>query len=81
MVENKGIGESAEAIWRNLGELQPSAGKPVESEPAAEMSPVIEFDIGAFDSTIDPVPVSAGVKDLLAESGNAADAAVQLPLF
>ena len=60
LVENKGIGESAPSIWRNLAEVQLPAASAVEVEPAAEVPPVMAVDVGAFDMTVafEPVPVS-----------------------
>lgn len=41
LVENKGIGESAQNVWRSLGQLRPAGAEPVseialESEPSSE---------------------------------------------
>jgi len=33
LVENKGIGESADSIWRNVQQLRPSTSARVEGEP------------------------------------------------
>ncbi len=33
LVENKGIGESADSVWRALGQLRPSTSAAVDQEP------------------------------------------------
>ena len=33
LVENRGIGETAAAVWRSVGELRPSTAAPAEEEP------------------------------------------------
>jgi hypothetical protein len=35
LVENKGIGESADSVWRALGQLRPSTSAVAEGEPDA----------------------------------------------
>ena len=32
LVQNKGIGESADSVWRNLGALQPTTSRQIEEE-------------------------------------------------
>ncbi len=36
LVQNKGIGESADSVWRSLGALRPSSSRPMEAEPPAD---------------------------------------------
>ena len=33
LVQNKGIGESADSVWRSLGALRPSSSRSMEEEP------------------------------------------------
>lgn len=35
LVQNKGIGESADSVWRSLGALRPSSSRQMEEEPAS----------------------------------------------
>ena len=48
LVENKGIGESADSVWRALGQLRPVL--PVTSHEEPEESPIqhAEFDVPAM---------------------------------
>jgi hypothetical protein len=34
LVQNKGIGESADSVWRSLGALQPTTSRQIEEEPS-----------------------------------------------
>src|SRR5208337_1569015 len=44
LVENKGIGESADSIWRNVQQLRPSSPAPKEEEPVD--APMEVVDVG-----------------------------------
>ena len=51
LVQNKGIGESADSVWRNLGALQPTASRQIEEEPSLK-----EEDL-AFSPDGSPEPI------------------------
>jgi superfamily II DNA or RNA helicase len=58
LVENKGIGESAETIWRSLGQLQPSTSPTSEEEsiPGADADAngaAVEVPLTALDQVSD----------------------------
>jgi len=44
LVEKKGIGESADSVWRALGQLRPSTTAPKEEEPVP--TPAVVADVG-----------------------------------
>ena len=58
LVQNKGIGESADSVWRGLGALQPTTSRQVEEEPSLK-----EEDL-AFspDASLEPISNSALVE-------------------
>jgi len=82
LVENKGIGESAESIWRSLAELHPAAIRTVEAEPAIERPSANAADGRAFEAPLTPeaVPDSSLVEDIPRRAGKT-DSATQLSLF
>ena len=52
LVQNKGIGESADSVWRNLGALQPTTSRQIEEEPSLK-----EEDL-AFSANDRPEPIA-----------------------
>ena len=82
LVQNKGIGESADNLWRRVGAFLPASG---QHEPTKELRAVSEgngANIPAFPlppgahHTNTPVCAFAGN-----QSDQSTDFAVQLPLF
>jgi negative regulator of replication initiation len=82
LVENKGIGESAESIWRNLAELYPATIRTAEAESAMERPSATAADAKAFEAPVtpEPVPDSSLVEDIPRRSGKP-ERATQLSLF
>ena len=58
LVQNKGIGESADSVWRSLGALQPTVSRQIEEGPSLK-----EEDL-AFCAETSPEPI---VNSALAE--------------
>ena len=84
LVENKGIGESADSVWRALGQLRPVL--PVTSHEEPEESPIqhAEFDVPAMlPLAIDLISDTALVEPaaLPRTPSRRADSADQLSLF
>ena len=83
LVENKGIGESADSVWRALGQLRPSTSAPAEEKPAD--TPMEVGDVGLPEApslTFEQVPTSALVEgDLPRRSSIRISETVQLSLF
>jgi hypothetical protein len=52
LVQNKGIGESADSVWRSLGALQPTTSRQIEEEPSLK-----EKDL-AFSPDASPEPIA-----------------------
>ena len=60
LVENKGIGESADSIWRNVQQLRPSSASPVHEEPEDRPIENAGVEIPAMlPLPIEPVPGAA----------------------
>jgi len=60
LVENEGIGESAEAVWRNLGQLQPAPTAPVEEETVAAATEGPDGGLlDALPLTLEQIPSAA----------------------
>ena len=57
LVENKGIGESADSVWRSLQSLRPALSARVIESPDGPMVEASEIDIPAM--TIESVPGAA----------------------
>ena len=51
LVENKGIGESADSIWRNVQQLRPSTSALAEEEPVD--TPIEREELGLYDAAVD----------------------------
>ena len=84
LVEDKGIGESADSVWRSLQQLRPSASSPVGEE--ALVTATDRADAGlpeALTLLVESVPNSAiGRAPLLpGHSSRSIHEAEQLPLF
>src|ERR1035438_6714640 len=63
LVENKGIGESADSIWRSVQQLRPSNRPPAEEEPADTPSEVAEVGLPeARPLTTESIPDTALVE-------------------
>ena len=57
LVENKGIGESADSIWRNVQQLRPSSASPVHEEPEDRQFEHVEVEMPAMlPLSIESVP-------------------------
>ena len=84
LVENKGIGESADSVWRALGQLRPSTSAPQAEEPVD--TPMESDDIGVPESltlTFERVPTSplGNASDLPQRSSIHPSETGQLSLF
>jgi hypothetical protein len=55
LVENKGIGESADSVWRALGQLRPSTSAPAEEGSGDMANEQLEPDV----PTILPMPIDS----------------------
>jgi hypothetical protein len=55
LVENKGIGESADSVWKNLQQLKPAPSAPALESP--DDATASEIEITAI--SVEPVPGSA----------------------
>ena len=56
LVENQGIGESADLLWKRVGEFLPSGGSTSEAEQIPESEPVGLFgsDLAADSAPVPP---------------------------
>ena len=83
LVENKRIGESADSVWRTLGQLRPSSSAPAEEKPTD--TPMEVGDVGLLEApslAFEQVPTSALVEgDLPRRSSIRTSETVQLSLF
>ena len=81
LVENKGIGESADSVWRSLQLLRPAPSAPVLESPDDPMVEVSEIEIPTM--TIEPVPGAPFAKLVIlpCESSPKAVESRQLSLF
>ena len=61
LVENRGIGESADSVWRALGQLRPPQATPGEEEPEQRTSDSADVEVlpAILPMTIDLVPDAA----------------------
>jgi superfamily II DNA or RNA helicase len=57
LVENKGIGESAAAVWRSLGQIQPSTVPPVEDDFVEQCKDILNAAV-AVPLTAEQAPVA-----------------------
>ena len=63
LVENKGIGESADSVWRALGQLRPSTPAPAEEKPMDTSMEVVYVGVPEARSlTIESIPETALVE-------------------
>jgi hypothetical protein len=63
LVENKGIGESADSIWRNVQQLRPSTSAVAEGEPVD--TPLVQEDLETskmLPRTTESIPGTAPVE-------------------
>jgi len=67
LVENKGIGESADSVWRALGQLRPSTSAAVDPEP--EEWPIEQPVIDA--PAMLPISIESVPEPALLEAANA----------
>jgi len=81
LVENKGIGESADSVWRSLQQLRPPQSALVLKAPDDPTAEVSEIEIPAM--TIEPVPGAPFAKPVIlpCESSPKAVESCQLSLF
>ena len=73
LVQNRGIGESADLLWKRVGEFLPSAGSACEAEQSPETGVTDLFSSGV---TIDIVPTLPSI-----DSNSTSSLALQLSLF
>lgn len=84
LVENKGIGESADTVWRSLQQLRPSAGSSSHEESEDRPIEPAEGEVPAMlPLLIESIPVAALVKSGSLPPGSSRKATVssQLSLF
>ena len=81
LVENKGIGESADSVWKNLQQLRPASSAPSVDLIDAPMADASELEIPAI--TIDSVSAAALAEAAIlpCESPSKRIESVQLSLF
>jgi hypothetical protein len=58
LVENKGIGESAQNVWRSLGQMRPAPPPPAEETAGVELEEAVALT-PSQTAIIEPVPSSA----------------------
>ena len=84
LVENKGIGESADSIWRNVQQLRPSSASPVHEEPEDRQTEHAEVEIPAMlPSTLNSI-CDAGIAEAASMSRGSSRKSIesgQLSLF
>ena len=68
LVENKGIGESADSVWRALGQLRPST--PAQAEEGRRNTAIEQPEIDAPDDAADVDRVDSGAALLEAASSS-----------
>jgi len=66
LVENKGIGESADSVWRALGQLRPSTSAAVDQEQ--EKWPIEQ---PVIDDSAMPIPIESIPDVALLQAANA----------
>jgi hypothetical protein len=84
LVENKGIGESADSVWRALGQLRPSTSARAEEEPVDAAMEVVDVRFpDELPLTFVPVATSALMEapDLPRRSSIRSSESGQLSLF
>ncbi len=84
LVENKGIGESADSVWRSLGALHPSVSVSAQDEPADTPTEKVDLELPeALPLTFEQVPTAALVEaaSLPRRSSRRAPDGGQLSLF
>ena len=84
LVENKGIGESADSIWRNVQQLRPSSKMHAEEMPIdirTELDDVIGLEGPALDSGQGPTSVLVETGGLQRRSSIRSSETGQLSLF
>jgi len=81
LVENKGVGESANSVWRSLQQLRPPQSALVLKSPDDPTAEASEIEIPAM--TIEPVPGAPFAKPVIlpCESSPKAGESRQLSLF
>jgi hypothetical protein len=85
LVENKGIGESADSVWKSVQQLRPSTLAPPEEEP--KDTPIEQEDLGMATMpslTTEPRPDTVPAETARAPrsySYQAIESAAQLSLF
>ena len=84
LVENKGIGESADSIWRNVQQLRPSKASPVHEKPEDRQIDHADIEIPAMvPSTLNAIP-DAGLVEAVSMSRGSSRKSIesgQLSLF
>jgi hypothetical protein len=84
LVENKGIGESAASIWRNVQQLRPATPAPAEDQSVDTSMEVVDVGLPEAPSlTFEQVPTPALVEatDLSRRSSIRSSETGQLSLF
>ena len=83
LVQNRGIGESAQSIWAQPRRILTAwAARAVEGQTGAEVPPAMAVDVGGFDTpvTFEPIPVLTPADDAVRRARKTGDA-IQLRLF
>ena len=73
LVQNRGIGESADLLWKRVGEFLPSAGSTSEAEQIPESEPM---DLFGSDTAADSAPIHPSI-----DFNSTSSPTLQLSLF
>ena len=72
LVQNRGVGESADRLWKRVGEFLPSGGSTSEAEQIPESEPE---DLFGSDTAADSAPIHSSI------DFNSSNPTLQLSLF
>lgn len=79
LVQNRGIGESADSVWRTMGALQPTTSRQIEEEPALKEEDLVSCPDGRPEAIANSALVEVVTSHRHASRRN--DGTRQLTLF